>query len=121
MHELSIATGLIEQVTAAAIENGVDRVEVLEITIGAMRQVVPEALAMAFEVVSEGTVAEGATLEIVEEPIHAHCRECDEEFACQVGEFVCPHCGQADVRLTMGADIILTSMTCTKVDGASTE
>lgn len=121
MHELSIATGLIEQVTAAAAEHGVERVQALEVKVGAMRQVVPEALAMAFETVSEGTVAEGAALEIVEEPIRAHCRQCDKEFACRIGEFVCPGCGQADVRLTMGNEIVLTSMTCTKADGAAAQ
>jgi len=121
MHELSIATGLMEQVKAAAAEHGVSRVESLHITIGAMRQVVPEALAMAFEVVSEGTLAEGATLEIVEEPIRARCRQCGRQFDCRIGEFVCPGCGQADVRLTMGNDIVLTSMTCTTAEGAETE
>ena len=121
MHELSIATGLMEQVAAAAAEHGVTRVEALQVSIGAMRQVVPEALAMAFEVVSEGTVAAGAALEIVEEPIRARCRECGREFTCRVGEFVCPGCGQADVELTMGNDIVLTSMTCTTPGGAEAE
>ena len=120
MHELSIATGLMEQVTAAAAAHGVTRVQSLHVTVGAMRQVVPEALAMAFEVVSEGTLAEGATLEITEEPIRAHCRRCDREFNCRIGEFVCPGCGQADVRLTLGNNIILTSMTCTTEEGPET-
>ena len=76
MHEMSIATALMRQVLDAVATHKVARVRELEVVMGAMRRVVPEALRMAFEVVSEGTSAEGAALKITEEPARAKCRAC---------------------------------------------
>ena len=44
---------------------------------------VPDALAFAFEVLKEGTMAEGAKLEIEELPVRCYCRGCDRETALE--------------------------------------
>ena len=112
MHEMSIAVDLLRQVLASAEEHHVRRVEKLEVTAGVVRQIVPEALEMAFAILSEGTLAEGAALTVTIEPAQAQCRNCEEVFPCSIDDFCCPGCGQANARLTMGNDIVLTSMVC---------
>ena len=119
MHEMSIAVGVIEQVLAVADEHRARRVDEVELTVGVMRQVVPEALQTAFEVVSTGTVAEGAALKITEEPAAAECRNCGRSFGCTVHDFRCPGCGQADVHVTAGKDIVLKSIACRTEGGVS--
>ena len=64
MHEMSIATGLIEQVLKIANENNLSRVDEVEIEAGQLRFIIPEAMYTAFEAVSEGTIAAGAKLKI---------------------------------------------------------
>ena len=119
MHEMSIATALMRQVLDAVATHKVARVRELEVVMGAMRRVVPEALRMAFEVVSEGTSAEGAALKITEEPARAKCRACGRTFPCGTAEFVCPGCGEADVDFVGGNDIVLKSMTCETLEEAA--
>jgi hydrogenase nickel incorporation protein HypA/HybF len=119
MHEMSIAVDLLTAVLRAAEEHKVEHVEEIEVTVGAMCQVVGEALRMAFEVVAAGTPAEGAALKIVEEQITAECRQCGEVFQTSVLEFLCPSCGRADVRIAFGNDVVLRSMTCRQGEGAS--
>lgn len=112
MHEMSIATHLVECILAAAAENDVARIEEVEVEVGAMRLVVPEALEMAFEAARAGTIAAGAALKVVEVAPVARCRPCGRTFHPADGEFLCPDCGQADADIVEGNDIRLTSMVC---------
>jgi hydrogenase nickel incorporation protein HypA/HybF len=65
MHELSIASAVLDIVQRHADGRRVARVE---LKVGHLRQVVPSALEFAFELVAEGTEAEGAELVMQEVP-----------------------------------------------------
>ena len=116
MHELSIATGILETALAVADEHGARRVEEIEVEVGVMRLVVPESLEMAFAVLTEGTAAAGAKLKITEVPIRAKCVGCDADFSPALDNFACPGCGRADVDIVGGNDIILKSVACWSED-----
>ena len=119
MHEMSIAVELMRQLEGIAAENEVDRIEEITVTTGAMRQVVPEALALAFAAVSEGTCAQGATLYLEVAPMVAECRACSCRFEPELDVFLCPQCHAADANIVEGDDIILKSITCEREDGVS--
>lgn len=119
MHELSIAAEMIRQLEGLAEEHGAVRIVEVEVVCGLMRQVVPEALQTAFEVVSAGTVAAGARLKISEQSLTARCRACEREFEPTLESFRCPACGQADVEMTGGHDILLKSVVCETADEAA--
>ena len=112
MHEMSIAEGVLTAVLDAAGGCGARRVNRVELAVGQMRLVVPEALVMAWQVISEGTIAAGAELAVVETPMQARCRQCGREFAPQIDNYLCPGCGQADVDIFAGDDIILKAVVC---------
>ncbi|HUU85815.1 MAG TPA: hydrogenase maturation nickel metallochaperone HypA [Phycisphaerae bacterium] len=112
MHELSIAEGLIDRVSAAARGHCASRVTEVTVSVGVMRLVVPEALQIAFGAVAEGTMAEGAELQIVEQTAKAVCNRCGGAFEPDIGCYLCPSCGLADVRITAGNEIILESVVC---------
>ena len=61
-------------------------------------------------VVSDGTVAAGSLLRIREVPIEAACRRCGRVYPADVDNYLCPGCGQADVEIVAGDDIMLTSV-----------
>jgi hydrogenase nickel incorporation protein HypA/HybF len=119
MHEMSIADGVLRAVLAAANEHGATRVERVELDVGQMRLVVPEALQMAWQVISDGTIAAGSELVADEVPMQARCRECGRQFAPRIDDYLCPGCGQADVDIIAGDDIILKSVVCEGNDDAS--
>lgn len=108
---MPIASAIVEQAVEAVSRHSATRIELIEVEIGRMRQVVPEALQMAFAAVSEGTIAEGARLEIREIEMEAVCRLCDRHFRPEINFYVCPQCNQADVRIVAGNDMILKSVT----------
>jgi hydrogenase nickel incorporation protein HypA/HybF len=73
MHELSIADAVVRIAARHAAGRRVTRVEV---KVGHLRQVVPDSLAFAFELVAGGTVLEGAELVLEEVPAAGRCRTC---------------------------------------------
>ena len=119
MHEMSIATGLLESVLEAAAAHGGGRVEQVELDIGAMRLVVPEALEMAWSIVSADTRAAGALLETTEVPIKARCRSCGNVFSPEIADFLCRKCLRADVEILEGDDIILKAIVCDTDEGTN--
>lgn len=110
MHELSIATSLIERVLESAKASGLASVESVELEVGAMQLIVPDALTLAFEAVSKGTIAEHAGLELIDVPVKARCRDCGHEYPAAIDRYSCPECGQANAQIIAGQEIILKSM-----------
>jgi len=119
MHELSIAMNLLDQVLQVARDNHAVGVKEVEVEIGLMWQVDPEALEMAFSAAGEGTLAEGASLRIVDKAIVMKCENCQRVFEAGVDCFVCPDCNLARTRVVEGNDIVLRSVVCSTAEGVS--
>lgn len=112
MHEMSIANAILQQALEVAAQHGAKHVAELEVSVGELRQVVPDALHCAFRAVCIGTAAEGAKLRLTHEPIGAVCGECAGRYQPTVYNFACPHCGAAAARIVAGNDIVLESVVC---------
>ena len=73
----------------------------------------------AFEAAAEGTCAAGARLNLeIVSPV-ARCRRCGQRFDPKIDEFVCGRCGQADVEIVQGNEIILTSVAGRQAQGVT--
>ena len=121
MHEMSIAIELLRQLQAVARENALERIDEFTVRAGAMRQIVPEALTGAFEVLAEGTCAEAADVNVEIEPLAATCCNCGARFEVGLDTFACSRCGQADVEIVAGNEIVLTSVTGRQREGATVD
>ena len=110
MHELAIADAVVGIVSRHAAGR---RVAAVEVQVGHLRQVVPDALAFAFGLVAEGTCAEGAELRLEEVPAEAVCRACETESEQTGWPMRCAACGSFDVRVTRGEELLVT---CVEVD-----
>jgi hydrogenase nickel incorporation protein HypA/HybF len=93
MHELAISSAVL----ATAEKHAAGRpVTAVTMTVGALRQVVPESLEFYFGIVSRDTVFDGARLEQVLVPALVRCSACgDERELDDLPLFLCPHCGGA--------------------------
>jgi len=94
MHELGVALELVDAIAARAGDRRVQRVVV---EIGALSSVLPDALSFCFELATEGTVVEGATLELRAIAASARCRSCERELALLRLSDRCP-CGAYDLQ-----------------------
>ncbi len=73
MHELSLATAVVEACAERAAGARVLRVR---LEIGQLAAVLPDSLRFCFEACAQGTAVEGAALEIMETPGRAVCEAC---------------------------------------------
>ena len=93
MHELSISSAVVDTVLKHAAGRPVTTVTM---TVGALRQVVPESLEFYFGIVSRDTLCDGARLEQVLVPARVRCEACgDERELDDLHLFLCPACGGA--------------------------
>jgi hydrogenase nickel incorporation protein HypA/HybF len=107
MHELSLADAIVQICCEHARGR---RVVKVELRVGRLRQVVPDALAFAFELVAEGTAVEGAELEIEEMPIRISCSACGIETQVDGFPLACGRCGRLDVDVLTGEEFHVESL-----------
>ena len=72
--------------------------------IGKLTVVLPDAVRFCFELCCEGTEAAGATLEIVEIPACARCRDCCIEIVKDQPFGMC-ECGSCDLEWLSGDEL----------------
>ncbi len=110
MHELSLMENTLAVVFEEARRNKAEKIGSLRMKVGAMSGVVPEALEFAFQALTEGTMAEGARLEIDKTPIVCYCKQCEKEFEPGPYEYACPHCGTASLEIRRGRELEIVSI-----------
>jgi len=92
VHELSLAKGILDVVEDSARENDCERISRIKVRVGEFAAVMPDAMAAAFSIIAEGTVAEGAELVLEDVPAVGRCRVCGREYGLTENEYICP-CG----------------------------
>ncbi|GAB3884157.1 hydrogenase maturation nickel metallochaperone HypA [Microbispora bryophytorum] len=107
MHEFGIAEAVLETVERRADGRRVRRARVRA---GALLRIAPAALDQAFCLAATGTVAEGATLDLVIEPTRLVCRECGHSALCADPLTICGLCGGIDVDAEGGDSLVLESI-----------
>jgi hydrogenase nickel incorporation protein HypA/HybF len=106
MHEMALTQSLVEAVCEHAAGR---RVHSVKLEVGALCAVVPDAMTFCFDLATEGTVADGARLDVDILPGAARCRSCDADFELTDPILLCP-CGSADVEVLAGRDLRILSM-----------
>ncbi len=92
MHELSLSSAIVNTVVKHAQERAVG---VVNLRVGALRQVVPDTLEFYFGFVAKGTVCEGARLEQELVPARLQCTCCEQQWEMDLPIFRCAGCGDA--------------------------
>ncbi|MDC0835028.1 hydrogenase nickel incorporation protein HypA [Leptolyngbya valderiana BDU 20041] len=110
MHEVGIMERTLEIAIDRAKSSGATTIHRLKMRVGVLSGVVPEALNFAFDVVSEGTIAQNATFEIEKIPARCHCPQCQTDFQPEDIVFECPNCHRITSKVISGKELELSSM-----------
>jgi hydrogenase nickel incorporation protein HypA/HybF len=113
MHELSLATAVVDTVIRHAREN---RVEQVNLKVGRLRQVVPDSLDFYFGIVTRGTQCEGARL--VQEVIAAcvSCESCSHIWEPELPVFRCPRCNGGRTVVLAGEEFEVDTILLQEVE-----
>lgn len=109
MHETAIVSGLMRIIETHAAQHGCRHVRKILLKVGRLRAVEPQQLSSCFELFAEGTVAEGAELQIDVLGVRGRCRQCATEFDIPRFRFECPQCGGRDIETIQGHELYIAS------------
>jgi hydrogenase nickel incorporation protein HypA/HybF len=107
MHEYGIAAAILEAVERCAAGRPVRRARVRA---GVLLRISEPALSQAFIMISDGTVADGAHLELTIDPVRLACRSCGRTSTSDDLRAACPGCGGTDVEAEGGDGLTLESI-----------
>ncbi len=105
MHELKIATEIIETVQAEMIRRDLERIGAVGLAVGALSGVDPDALGFAYDASVIGTSLHGSRLDIEFIPVEGRCLACEHEFSVDDLCFVCPECGSGKLDIIRGQEL----------------
>ncbi|OIP98996.1 hypothetical protein AUK40_00980 [Candidatus Wirthbacteria bacterium CG2_30_54_11] len=110
MHELGIASEIVSVVTDALNNQSIGRpVKKIRLTIGEMRQIVPDSLQFCFDSLTRDTLLENARLEIRHIPLSGTCSSCGREIEFTEPPFRCPDCSGTEMQMQHGFELDVTS------------
>ena len=111
MHELSLATSIVEAVTEQVRAAGGGQVAVVTVRIGRLSCVHEDALRFSFDLVREATPLAAATLRVIDVPVAIWCPTCRAEVELPgIQSFACPVCGTKSGDIRRGRELDLESI-----------
>jgi hydrogenase nickel incorporation protein HypA/HybF len=105
MHEMSLAEGVLQIIEDYALRESFRKVNCVRLEIGRLSGVETESLRFCFDAVTRGSVAEGATLEIIEVPGRAWCFRCGKSVEVRDDPAQCPECAGVELQVESGKDM----------------
>jgi len=110
MHELSITQNVLNIVTKHAQAAGARRVTTIRLVVGQLTGFVDDSIQFYFDMLSPGTLAEGAELIIQRVPARLRCRACGAEFGLHDGSWLCPQCSATGGAVLQGREFQVDSI-----------
>ena len=113
MHELSLATSVVEYLQRLASEQGMARISEIQLEIGDIAHIDPRQLRYSLTMVSKDTVVEGAKVHIRRRKVTLKCQKCGCVSGFKLMESLsdfdlkCPRCKSPEVEIEKGRELML--------------
>jgi hydrogenase nickel incorporation protein HypA/HybF len=110
MHELGVASSILEQVEAEAARRPGAHITNVGVRIGELSGVDPDALRFSFKALIKGTEWEPLALELESVPRRQRCSQCHHEFRMTDFDPQCPLCGDCFTTCISGQELDIAYM-----------
>jgi hydrogenase nickel incorporation protein HypA/HybF len=110
MHELGIATSVLQAARQEAMRFPGARLRKVKMRLGELAGVNPEALSFCFEVLVRDGKLEPLELEIETCPRRQRCPACGKTFSVPGYDLTCPSCGTQETEFVSGDELELASL-----------
>jgi len=105
MHELSIASSIINIILDEVPPKEQAGVRVVGLKIGSLSGILPDALEFGFDAIKLETPLSTAKLVIEEVPLLGKCNSCHKSFPVRDMIFACPHCHSTSIKIRQGEEL----------------
>ncbi len=110
MHELPIAESILHIAVEHAEQVGARRVTDLNLVIGQLSSVVDDSIQFYWDIISQGTVCEGAALHFERIPATLTCLDCHHTYTLRRDLMACPQCDSIRLKVIAGEEFRLESI-----------
>lgn len=110
MHELPVAESILEIAQRQARQAHASRITHLYLVLGQLSSFVDDSIQFYWDVISQGTLAEGAQLHFERVPAELVCLDCSTRFRMSDTSFDCPECGGSKVKVVAGDEFKLEAI-----------
>lgn len=110
MHELAVTESILEIALRHAREKNARRITGLYLVIGQWASIVDDSVQFYWDMISEGTIAQGASLHFRRVPVELACLDCGQNYQPSSEELVCPHCAGTRVQVRSGDELRLEAI-----------
>lgn len=108
MHELSVTQSILQLALQQISEDA--HITDLYLVIGQLSSMIDESVQFYWNIISEGTAAEGSTLHFKRIAAEMQCQKCGLHYKLGGDNFSCPQCGSATIRLISGDEFYLEAI-----------
>lgn len=110
MHEYSVTMGLIKMVVEEAKKVNAKKVNEIRLVIGDLSTILDDSVQMYFDILSKGTVVEGAKLIFTRIEAQFECTACGNVYNKPKIGFDCPVCGELGRPTGVGKEFYIESI-----------
>jgi hydrogenase nickel incorporation protein HypA/HybF len=110
MHELPITENILNIANNHAAQAGATRVTDLYLVIGQLSSIVDDSIQFYWDIISKGTLCQGALLHFQRIPAKLFCQNCGQTYTLQSELRACPHCQSIRVQVLEGEEFRLESI-----------
>lgn len=111
MHEIGITKNMFDLVLEEAGKAGARKVSRIDLVIGEMTGAVGESVRFYFDLLSKGTIVEGAEVSIRMVPPMVRCRNCHLPSRLEKKTYwSCPHCENNRMEIIAGRELLVKSI-----------
>lgn len=110
MHEYAVTQSMISMAVEEANKAQASRILEIRLVIGDLSTIIDDSVQMYFDIMSEGTIAEGAKLIFNRVKAEFKCKECGEVFIKPDKGFDCPGCGGLGTPTGKGREFYIESL-----------
>jgi hydrogenase nickel incorporation protein HypA/HybF len=110
VHELAVAAHLLQRAEHHADRLEAGKILAINLVVGERSCLVDDALRFSFDLLTPGTVADGARITIRRTPMRFHCPVCESDYTAPKGEFSCPDCKSIGQVLDDGSEMLIESV-----------
>jgi len=110
MHELAVTQSILEIALRHAENQKAKHITHLFIVMGEWSSTVDDSIQFYWDMISDGTIAKGATLHFTRTPVVIMCMNCGHTYTPNSRELPCPTCASTRVRVKTGEEFYLESI-----------
>ena len=110
MHELSVTESLLEIALRHAHAAQAKRINTLYLVIGNLSSIVDDSIQFYWDIMTKGTLAEGAQLIFQRIPTEMICLDCHHRYTPEKEDMACQSCGSIHVKIIAGEEFQLEAL-----------